>query len=171
MPRPLRVNVGTHTVSVTKNGFQPIKKTVEVRGHDAIVISDPLTQGAVTEHDNVNVSSATPGAIVLVDSAEQGPAPVKLDLPPGQHVFSARAPGMGATSQRVDVQAGGTYEIAVALSAAAAQLSISAGMEEAEIVLDGTVMGHGGYYGRVTAGRHEVQVRRPGYTASRRSAW
>jgi hypothetical protein len=165
LSRPLRASVGTHVLSITKDGFQPIKRSVELRGHDAIVISDPLNKAATTGHANVSVSPATAGAVVLVDNAEQGPAPVKLDLPPGQHVFSARVPGMGATSQRVDVQAGGNYEIVVALSSADALLSISTGVADAEIVLDGTVVGRGGYEGRVTAGRHEIQVRRSGYTS------
>lgn len=165
LAHPLRVNVGTHTLLISKDGFQPIKKSLDVKGHDAIVISDPLTKGATTGHANVSVSPATPGAIILVDNAEQGPPPVKLDLPPGQHVFSAKVPGMGAAAQRIDVQAGGTYEVVVAISSADALLSISTGVAEAEILLDGNVVGHGGYEGRVPAGRHEVQVRRAGYTS------
>ncbi len=165
LPRPIRASVGTHIVLITKDGLQPLKKAVELRGHDAVVISDPLTRGVTTGHANVSVSPVTAGAIVLVDDTEKGPAPVKLDLAPGQHVFSAKVPGMGATPQRVDVQAGGTYEIVVALSSADAFLSINCGMPEAEIVLDGTVIGRGGYEGRAPAGRHDIQVRRPGYTA------
>jgi hypothetical protein len=164
LPKPLRYNVGTHTVAIAKDGFDPISKSVELSGHDSVIVADPLVREVATGHVVLSVVPQTPGAIVTIDNADVGPAPTQADVPAGVHVFSARAPGMSPTPQQVEVQKKATYDIAIPLTATDAVLNVVVnGAADAEISVDGQVVGRGAWEAKVPPGKHEIAVKRDGF--------
>jgi hypothetical protein len=165
LPKPLRFNVGQHTVGMTKEGFDPFSKVVDLQGHDAVVIADPLVREAANGHVTLSVVPQTPGAIITMDNTDLGPAPVQADVPAGTHVFSARGPGLTATPQQVEVLKKGMYDITIPLVATDAVLNVVVqNVADAEISIDGQVVGRGTWEAKVAPGRHVLRVKRDGYS-------
>ena len=65
----------------------------------------------------ITVSSSPMGASTFVDGEPIGRAPVSLDLPPGIHEVTMRAPGYPSASTRVDVAADRPLDVSLDLAA------------------------------------------------------
>ncbi len=90
----------------------------------------------------------------------------RLLLDPGTHVLEVRAAGY--ESRRVDVSAlpGARAELEIALErdrGAAPRVRIETDRAEAEVAIDGAVVGRGSYEGPLTEGRHRIEVRAVGF--------
>ena len=169
LAKPVRVNIGVHAVAISKTGFEPFSKQVDCRGSDQIVIDVALEKEILTGHVAVTgVGGATDGVVVEVDGKEVGPLPWEGDLEPGAHQISGRGPKSAAAPVRVEIAKRAKIELALELQDQTGLVSVDPHNAEAEISIDGKVVGKGVWEGKVSADRHEVTVTAPLYRTYRR---
>jgi hypothetical protein len=116
------------------------------------------------------VSTATPGAAVQVDGGAVVTAlPHVATIPPGTHEVTLSAPGYARQMRRILVPPGAAYALDVDLEALPGSLSLS-GIAGSEVWLDGRLVA-GLPVSRlaVSAGAHQLVVRRPGRLSFERS--
>jgi hypothetical protein len=169
LAKPVRVNIGTHTVAVKKTGFEPFTKQVDCRGSDQIVVDAALEKEVLTGHLAVTgVGGSSEGVVVSVDGKEVGPLPWEGDLEPGQHQVSAQGPKSIAPPVRIEIARRARTEVALEMQDQMGILYVDPRNAEAEISLDGKVVGKGVWEGKVSADRHEVSIVAPLYRPYRR---
>ncbi|MCA9711040.1 MAG: PEGA domain-containing protein, partial [Myxococcales bacterium] len=59
----------------------------------------------------VTVASTTPGAVIIVDGKERGPAPQVLELSPGEHTVKVAKNGFAEQSQTITVEPQGKQQL------------------------------------------------------------
>lgn len=82
------------------------------------------------------VHSPIPEATVAIDGGPAGPAPVTLDVPPGDHHVRVTAPGYFVVTRDIEVPEGATVPLEISLAARPAALTIT-GPRGAEVFVDG----------------------------------
>jgi hypothetical protein len=161
---PVRIDVGKHTLKLTKEGFADIVKMVDVASGNATPVGfkmEPLNKTALV---SVTVGGA-PSATVFIDGRDVGPAPFKGELSADRHTIEARAPGYVTVGQTVDVLYKQPMALVLSLSAERheGRLHVIA-PEGAEITVDTRVVGAGTWEGVVsTTGGHQLVVHKPGF--------
>ncbi len=163
-PGPINIDVGKHTLKLSKPGFADAMQSVSVAAGQKTPVTftlEPLHKTAVV---SVTVGGAT-NATVFVDGRDMGPAPFKGELSADRHTIEARAPGFVTVGQTVDV----VYHQAMSLVLSLSQerhegrLRITA-PDGAEIALDQRKVGVGSWEGVIsTTGGHQIVVTKPGF--------
>ncbi|HLK41390.1 MAG TPA: PEGA domain-containing protein [Polyangiaceae bacterium] len=163
---PVRIDVGKHTLKLTKEGFADASQPVDVAAGvktPVFFTIEPLHKASLV---TVTVSGA-PSATIFVDGRDVGPAPFKGELSADRHTIEARSPGFVTVGQTVDVQFRQPTTLSLTLSPERheGRLRITA-PEGAEISVDEKAVGAGTWEGVVsTTGGHQLVVRKPGYQA------
>src|SRR5207248_5722571 len=86
-----RVSINEHTVKVTKPGFEPFSRKIDVHSSETVRLEiklEPEKQTGtlvVREADGDDVR-------VLLDGADAGPAPLERELDPGDHTIELEGP-------------------------------------------------------------------------------
>jgi hypothetical protein len=162
VPARIRVLSGAHTVTVEKSGYVTFTRAVNV-GPKSNVPLDALLERAPTAGDIVvNVKGNKP-LRVLIDGVDVGPAPYKGALAPGDHEIAATSDTLEAAPQRITVRAGAPTVVELSPRPRMGRLEVRIKDEQGTIFVDGNKVGESHYEGEVTAGRHRVEVKRPGY--------
>jgi hypothetical protein len=84
---PLRFNAGRAAIVVEAEGYEPIRREVDLPGGGQLVFDAPLARRDVSSL--LRVTSA-PGAHVLIDGRLVGDAPAEVRLGPGKHALLVR---------------------------------------------------------------------------------
>ena len=124
----------------------------------------------------IQVSVNVPGASVELDGLEAGRSPLAgpLNVAVGTHVVSVVAPGHSPMRRSVAVAGGATVSEAfelVPLTARLAHLTLRSSVLDAEVVVDGAVIGRTPLPASVALapGAHTIELRRSGYRSARTS--
>src|SRR5580692_2178359 len=161
---PVRIDVGKHTLKLSKDGFVDAVQQVEVASGQKTPVSFKIEPQNKTALVSVSVGGA-PSATVFVDGKDMGPAPFKGELSAERHTIEARAPGWVTVGQTVDVQYKQPMSLVLTLSQERheGRLEVTA-PEGASISLDGRSVGVGTWNGIVsTTGGHQLVVRKRGF--------
>ncbi|HEX8793470.1 MAG TPA: PEGA domain-containing protein [Polyangiaceae bacterium] len=161
---PVRIDVGKHTLKLTKDGFADAVQDVQVASGQKGQVSFKLEPLHKTALVSVEVVGA-PSAVVVIDGKDMGPAPFKGELTADKHTIEARAPGFVALGKTIDVQYNQPQSVMIALSPERheGRLHITA-PEGAEIAVDERKVGTGTWEGVVnTTGGHQIVVTKPGF--------
>jgi len=105
-------------------------------------------------------------AIVTVDGAALTTAsrrrPIRLE--PGIHVFTARADGLpDPPEKKLSLLAGAPVDATFELGTPVGLLTVKTSVADAEIQIDGAVVGRGQWSGKLPVGPHRVTVVSPGF--------
>lgn len=156
-----RLPAGSHEIRVTKRGFSPVSKTVDVAGGaDATTVELKLEPVATMGRVSVNVAGGE-GLVVVIDGNEVGPAPYSGELEPGEHVVEARSSELSAPAQKVVVEEGKTAAVQLVAATRTGKLEVRIKDEEGRIFIDGEPMGEGTWRGELPVGKYELKVTRP----------
>jgi hypothetical protein len=161
---PVRIDVGKHTLKLSKEGFADATQNVDVAAGVRTPVAFKLEPVNKTALVSVTVGGA-PSATVFVDGRDVGPAPFKGELSADKHTIEARAPGFVTVGQTVDVQYKQPMSLVLTLSQERheGRLRIVA-PDGAEIALDGHAVGSGTWDGPVSSmGGHQLVVKKPGF--------
>ncbi len=159
------VSEGTHMIEVKKAPGMSWKQSVVVKpGEQTKVRADVGASGFGV----IRVLSDTPGARVLIDGADMGTAPVDIkDVKAGEHILQVKAASFQPVEKKVVVVAGQNQVVKFDLAAEAAKdsgtLKVISTLPDAEVVIDGAVIGKAPQEKRLSQGKHPVLVRLPGY--------
>src|SRR5579872_2304395 len=144
---PVRIDVGKHTLKLTKEGFADASQPVDVAAGvktPVFFTIEPLHKASLV---TVTVSGA-PSATIFVDGRDVGPAPFKGELSADRHTIEARSPGFVTVGQTVDVQFRQPRSLVLTLSAERheGRLHVVA-PEGASIAIDERAVGYGTWDG------------------------
>jgi hypothetical protein len=160
------IDVGKHTLKLTKAGFVDSTQQVEVASGQKTPVTFKIDPQNKTALVSVTVGGA-PTATVFIDGKDMGPAPFKGELSADRHTIEARAPGFVTVGQTVDVQYHQPMSLVLSLSQERheGKLKITA-PDGAEIAVDQRKVGVGTWEGVVsTTGGHQIVVTKPGSQA------
>jgi hypothetical protein len=165
---PIRIDVGRRLLRLQKEGFEPAEKTIDVtRGKVASVDFDLQH---INKTGTVAVTVDGPeSATVYMDGRELGPAPYRGPVPAGPHTFEARAAGYATVQQSAEVVYGDSLSVTLSLaeSKEEGKLRVLTEHADAEIRMDGAVVGRGAWEGLLAAGGHQLEVSKAGYSTQR----
>jgi hypothetical protein len=166
--KPVRVNLGPHTVTVTKTGFETLTKEVKLSGGDQATVDGPLQPEVTTGHLVVSAPAAVK-VEVFVDGTDVGAAPWEGDVKPGVHLVEGKGAGQVAAPKQVDVARKARVEMVLDLTAQAGHVQVDTHTADATISIDDQVVGHGVWEGPLTAGQHQLSIEATGYRSYRRA--
>jgi hypothetical protein len=159
---PVRLAAGTHSIKVTKAGFTPFEKSLELQGGQTQTAEATLAKEATK--GTVSVREKAGQAVrVLVDGLDVGSAPWTGELDPGSHEVTVRGAGVAAMPQKIDVQKGAKQDLEFAAVAATARLEVKTSDAKGIIFLDGKPVAEGQFRGDIPAGAHLLEVKREGF--------
>lgn len=161
---------GVHVVEVRKAPGLPWKQTVEVKANEQKKVHAELAALMNGGTGIVRVMSDTPGARAFLDGTDMGPVPLDIkDVKAGPHVVQVKAPGFQASSKDVVVATGGSQIVNVQLnpevSADQGTLKVVSMVPDAEVVVDGGLVGKVPQEKKIASGDHTVLVRLAGFKA------
>jgi hypothetical protein len=114
---------------------------------------------------DVTASGTAIGADVLIDGEIYGKAPIRLQIPVGQHNVSVRKYLYKNYDQQINVIAGETISISPNLVLGFAENTLRVNTE-AEIYLDGQLVGIREWSGPIEFGKHRVECRQMNHRSS-----
>lgn len=168
LPTEVRVNIGSHKVTVSKAGFDPLVKTVEVKGNDLVVVDGVMSREVLAGRVVVTVDGP-PGATLFLDGKEVSTTfPWEGDVPVGPHELEARGPNLASSPKKLEVTRGARIEVSLRVESQAASVIVEAGRPEATISVDGAVVGTGVWQGPLAPGKHDITVEAQGFEPIRR---
>lgn len=108
------VEPGNHTVTVRAAGHDDWEQNVNVNAGQQTVLH--ATPSSASRSGRISVVSSTPGAVVLIDGAVAGGAPLREhELAEGQHVVEVRADGYRSFNTTVNITEGLVRQISADL--------------------------------------------------------
>ena len=167
---PLRVPAGTRTVRVFKQGFLPFEERVDVAGRQTVVVDARLA--ALTTAGRLVVTEAGGTSIdVLVDGIVVGKTPWEGMVAVGTHHVALRGEGdVGTPPTDARVAANDVTQLSLAAEPLDASLRIVPTPAGALVSIDGVVVGHGVWEGRLRSGHHRIELAADGFQPSTRKA-
>lgn len=164
VPITIKVPVGRHLVEIAKPGFDNFSQWVDVLDGQTQVLLPVLKPQTVAKARLV-IDADVKQAEVFVNGERKGTTPLALDdLPLGAYTIVVKAPGAKDWTQKLTLAAGQTLlkaELAASLPKlpTEAELDIVADQKDADVWIDGTLVGKAPLLRRVTGGDHWVQVK------------
>jgi hypothetical protein len=165
---PLRVNLGSHVVTVTKTGFETLQKEVKLSGGDEARVDGPLLPEVTTGHLAV---TAAPGAKVevFVDGTDMGAAPWEGDLKPGVHLVEGRGSDRSAAPKQIDVPRRARVDMVLDVAARTGHVQVDSHTTDAAIFVDGAQVGTGVWEGMLPEGEHQLSITATGNRSYKRA--
>jgi hypothetical protein len=165
LTKPFRANRGSHQVELTGQGRAPKNVQVVVGANEQHVDAslEPLLGTGTL------AITATPAgdAMLFVDGKAIGPLPQRLELSKGQHEVTALGARVEARPVRVQVESGKTMSLGLNLVPKPGLFEIDPVAPDAVLVVDQQAVGSGKRTLSLSAGRHVLELRRPGYQTQR----
>jgi hypothetical protein len=154
---------GDHLVEVKAKGYLPKEMRVTVKKQQqSLVKLDLEPKPKERAVGTLRVQSAVPGAIVFLDGAALGKAPIeKKDVSAGEHIVIVRKPGHKDHRVKVKVAKGGTHVITAELKAVGV-IKVVTKQPGAEVLIDSVKVGTTPLQSyELEAGEYTLEVRRP----------
>lgn len=158
---------GAHRLNVAKPGY--FAKDVEVTVRDRVpqLVNLDLTSDAAT----LAVNSQPAGAIVLVNGANRGTTPCRIDaLPSGEVQLELKMEGFAPFRQSVKLSAGQTFQVDAPLTAQPGSLQILTTPEKAKVYVDNQLRGDSPVtLDGLPPGDHRVRIELKGFETDART--
>ena len=108
-----KIPIGSHTIKLTKSGYNDVSKTVTVSSGKNSLISESLSE----QTGIISLSSSPSGASVYLDGKYKGTTPLILNgIPIGSHTIKLTKSGYNDVFKTVTVSSGKTSSISKNLS-------------------------------------------------------
>ncbi|MCK4938574.1 MAG: PEGA domain-containing protein [Methanosarcinales archaeon] len=107
------VPIGSHTIKLTKPGYNDIYKTITVGSGEMVLVSETFT----TKTGLIKIDSSPSGASVYFDDTNEGTTPITLnDIPVGSHTIKLTKSGYNDIYKTITVSSGKTTTVSESLS-------------------------------------------------------
>lgn len=165
---PLNVDAGSHTLRLSKDGFETIEITVSVAGGQSRVVK-PTLQPLRASGTLVVREAGGANLDVVLDSAVVGKTPWAGAIAPGAHsVFLRGAHGLGTAPSSAEVKRDQTTSLTLRAVRLEASISVAPIPSNATVFVDGVSVGNGIWEGHLPTGTHRLEVVAPGHLPFRR---
>ncbi|HEY8508432.1 MAG TPA: PEGA domain-containing protein, partial [Steroidobacteraceae bacterium] len=135
-PGDIQVPAGRRTITLRAPKYLDYVTTMDIEGAG---VRQELKAQLQTSWGRLQVAAEPAGAMVSVDDAERGGAPLSIDVPSGVHRVKVSAPGLKTWESSVVVKAGETLSIGpITLGQPDARLTIRSRPSGAEVSVGGT---------------------------------
>jgi len=154
---------GEHIVTAEASGYESVTQTVTVIAGRERVVSLRFTT-ASTEIPRILVRASVPDATVTIDGEEYGNPPITIepaDL--GTHSVVVRAPGYREVRRTCSVGPSRNCEVYAELNALGVPVRVEANVSNAQLYVDGELLGPVPWEGDLAADIHQIEVRAEGY--------
>ncbi len=159
---PVRVDVGPHTLRITKAGYETFEQTVKVLAMQSLSVNAKLVKDIKTGRVTIKEKGGNKVS-VFVDDVDRGPAPWTGELSPGAHIVELRGDGLVSSRKTIEVAAKSETELVLEATAMRGRLRVETLGKKGKIYVDGKFMSDGTWEGELTPGAHRVKVVAEGY--------
>lgn len=163
------IAVGPHVVEVRKEPAMPWRQTINVDKNKTVTVEAELEATIGGPGGTLRILADAPGARAYIDGKDVGEVPVDIKgIKPGDHLIEVKAPGYFAAEKRVTVSAGSTEVLKLELQPEASAkttgtVKVVSPEPEAEVAIDGAVVGPVPQQKELDAGDHFIVVRKAGF--------
>jgi len=164
---PVRVDVGPHSLRVTKAGYETFEQTVKVLAMQSLPVDAKLIKDIKTGKVTIK-EKGSKKVTVVVDDVERGPAPWTGELSPGAHIIELRGEGLISTRKTIEVTAKTETEHSLEATALRGRLRVETFGKKGKIFVDGKFVADGIWEGELPPGAHRIKVVAEGYQAHER---
>lgn len=167
LAKPLAVNAGTHTVRVSKSGYETYEVQVAVAGGQIKAVIGRLTPLRAT--GTLTITEADGKKLdVVVDGAVVGKTPWTGALAVGTHaVFLRGDKDMGTPPSSAVLKKDASTALALRAVKLDATIRIEPTPSNAQVNIDGVSVGNGVWEGRLTSGKHRIEIAAEGFVPYR----
>ena len=160
---PIRVDAGTHTLRVYKDGFEPFEARLQVLGGQAQEVRATLRP--LMQAGRLKVTEANGRVLdVVVDNVVVGKTPWDGALAPGDHAVVLRGAGaLGTQPASAPVKLNQVTPIMLAAEELTAEVRVTPTPAGATIAVDGVTVGRGTWEGKLRKGRHTIESAQEGF--------
>ncbi|MDH3199732.1 MAG: PEGA domain-containing protein [Myxococcales bacterium] len=154
---------GEHVVIARAPGYEPVEQTVTVVAGRERVASIRLTT-ASADVARILIRANVPDASITIDGEDYGAPPVTIEpAERGTHTVVVRAPGYREVRRTCSVGQGRNCEIYAELLPLGVPVRVESNVSDAQLFVDGGLLGPIPWEGDLAAGSHRVEVRAEGY--------
>ncbi len=161
MAKPKRVTVASHSVRVTKPGFEPYAQDIAIGSQEKKTVEVKLETEKTSGRIVVREQSGRE-VHVFVDGVDKGPAPWEGDVPTGEHTIEAKSARFASDVRRVAIAAKERMDVALDATPLTGRLRVTTIPAHASIAIDGRPVGSGAWEGELVEGSHRIEVALPG---------
>jgi len=167
---PLRVPAGARVVRIYKEGFAPYERRVDVAGRQVVTLDARLTP-LLTGGRLVVAEAGGATLDVLIDDVVVGKTPWEATLAVGRHTVSLRGAGdLGTQPADATVAKDDVTRLTLSAEALDASMRVIPTPAGALVSIDGVIVGHGVWEGRLRSGAHRLEVAADGFLPRTREA-
>ena len=160
-PFTIDLSSGKRAVAVELAGYAPAGRSIEVVAEQPLTLP-PFRLEALP--GRLRLASEPPGAAVSVDGEFRGETPIEMTLSPLRaHALRLTKAGHAAAQSSVELARGEERSLSIVLEARLGDVEVTAEPADAEVLVDGEVVGRVPRTLKLTAAPHEIEVRRQGY--------
>jgi hypothetical protein len=165
---PIRIAAGSHIVRVYKSGFVQLERRVEVAGRQVLPF-DAKLQALLASGRLVVTEASSKVLTVVVDGVEVGKTPFEGTMPIGRHSVALRGPDdLGTPPADVVIKQNEVSTLGLVAETLDSPLRITPTPAGALVSIDGVVVGHGVWEGKLRSGPHTIEVAEEGFLAQKR---
>lgn len=167
----IAVNAGTHTVRVSKEGYEAFEASVLVAGAQRETVNGKLK--ALSTIGRLVVREAGGKALdVVVDGAVVGKTPrYEGVLSVGPHTVLLKGEGnLGTAPAQAVVKENQAATLTLSAVELDAEIRIEPVPANASVFVDGVQLGNGVWEGRLQSGSHQIEIAGDGFVAYRKAA-
>lgn len=162
----LRLNPGRYTLEVNLTGFERYSATIVIQAGQSTQVSIDLRPSPLAGSLEVREAQGR-SYDVLVDSVLAGKTPWRGHVLAGAHTVAlSDGKGNGTAPQAVQVKARGSSKLTLRAVKLDAELEVRTTPVEANIAIDGVVVGTGLWRGALPSQAHRLDVTLEGYSPS-----
>lgn len=157
---PVALETGEHTVTASKDGYEPLSVVITVKAGDTPRVKLSLVSASRPGTARITCSGAPPCEIRVGDRA-LGAAPVSFSAGAGTYVVVATVEGKPFTEQTIELVNGKTIEVSLApRPVRPAHLRVSTDRPDDLVSVDGRNVGQSGIEVELAPGEHRVAITR-----------
>lgn len=163
---PLRVASGSHVVRVYKEGYEPFETRIEVAGGNTEQVVAPLVKLKVTGTLQVFEETGKTLNVVVdgLDLGETGREGWQGILAPGDHTVLLQGEGdIGTLPVPVNVKPNAVTPLRLSAQALRSSFKIYTAPANATVAFDRVNVGRGLWAGKVSVGKHRVEIAAEGF--------
>ena len=166
-PGPVRVPSGERRIEVRLAGHKTWRDVLHVVAEQTLTLP-PVTLAPAD--GLVTVASSPAGAGVTVNGVYRGLTPAQIEVAPGRsHQIGVSLAGHVPVSRSVRAESGREAFLRVELAPLTGELAVTVAPADAELWIDGELVGSGSRTLALSAQPHEVELRKAGYAGYRRT--